>query len=110
MVDTKKSVNGAAATTISRNAYNEVGQLRTKRLHSTNGTAWGQLVTYSYNTRGWVTTADAPLFKQVLGYNAGTAPQYNGNITSQAFTRSEEHTSALQSLMRISYAVFCLKK
>src|SRR3546814_9717174 len=25
-------------------------------------------------------------------------------------SRSEEHTSALQSLMRISYAVFCLKK
>src|SRR3546814_6521414 len=31
---------------------------------------------------------------------------------SAAFTarRSEEHTSELQSLMRISYAVFCLKK
>src|SRR3546814_6585651 len=27
-----------------------------------------------------------------------------------AFLRSEEHTSELQSLMRISYAVFCLKK
>src|SRR3546814_5394521 len=27
-----------------------------------------------------------------------------------AFTRSEEHTSELQSLMRISYAVFCLKQ
>src|SRR3546814_1629577 len=27
-----------------------------------------------------------------------------------AFFRSEEHTSELQSLMRISYAVFCLKK
>src|SRR3546814_4588793 len=27
-----------------------------------------------------------------------------------ATTRSEEHTSELQSLMRISYAVFCLKK
>src|SRR3546814_3004262 len=26
------------------------------------------------------------------------------------FQRSEEHTSELQSLMRISYAVFCLKK
>src|SRR3546814_8453820 len=26
------------------------------------------------------------------------------------FLRSEEHTSELQSLMRISYAVFCLKK
>src|SRR3546814_7968551 len=28
----------------------------------------------------------------------------------QADNRSEEHTSELQSLMRISYAVFCLKK
>src|SRR3546814_2709144 len=28
----------------------------------------------------------------------------------QFFHRSEEHTSELQSLMRISYAVFCLKK
>src|SRR3546814_4135977 len=28
----------------------------------------------------------------------------------QAGKRSEEHTSELQSLMRISYAVFCLKK
>src|SRR3546814_8474731 len=28
----------------------------------------------------------------------------------QAEMRSEEHTSELQSLMRISYAVFCLKK
>src|SRR3546814_6355579 len=29
---------------------------------------------------------------------------------SQSSPRSEEHTSELQSLMRISYAVFCLKK
>src|SRR3546814_8850993 len=29
---------------------------------------------------------------------------------SQPSARSEEHTSELQSLMRISYAVFCLKK
>src|SRR3546814_8674892 len=28
----------------------------------------------------------------------------------QTISRSEEHTSELQSLMRISYAVFCLKK
>src|SRR3546814_5230237 len=28
----------------------------------------------------------------------------------EIWTRSEEHTSELQSLMRISYAVFCLKK
>src|SRR3546814_2701307 len=30
--------------------------------------------------------------------------------TRDAAVRSEEHTSELQSLMRISYAVFCLKK
>src|SRR3546814_6349044 len=29
---------------------------------------------------------------------------------SEIVSRSEEHTSELQSLMRISYAVFCLKK
>src|SRR3546814_10436848 len=31
-------------------------------------------------------------------------------VDSTAGLRSEEHTSELQSLMRISYAVFCLKK
>src|SRR3546814_327209 len=31
-----------------------------------------------------------------------------GNIFSKGSVRSEEHTSELQSLMRISYAVFCL--
>src|SRR3546814_7703207 len=31
-------------------------------------------------------------------------------IGDQVSERSEEHTSELQSLMRISYAVFCLKK
>src|SRR3546814_5858273 len=31
-------------------------------------------------------------------------------LEKRIFARSEEHTSELQSLMRISYAVFCLKK
>src|SRR3546814_1848084 len=31
-------------------------------------------------------------------------------LRDRVFKRSEEHTSELQSLMRISYAVFCLKK
>src|SRR3546814_7282213 len=31
-------------------------------------------------------------------------------VDRPTLTRSEEHTSELQSLMRISYAVFCLKK
>src|SRR3546814_9363823 len=39
----------------------------------------------------------------ILGFNSGK----NGTVTG---LRSEEHMSELQSLMRISYAVFCLKK
>src|SRR3546814_5231111 len=35
-------------------------------------------------------------------------PHMDGSVTLSL--RSEEHTSELQSLMRISYAVFCLKK
>src|SRR3546814_3058235 len=39
-------------------------------------------------------------------------PVSNSPVSSNApgVDRSEEHTSELQSLMRISYAVFCLKK
>src|SRR3546814_1269656 len=36
-------------------------------------------------------------------------PQVN-SFSDTSLQRSEEHTSELQSLMRISYAVFCLKK
>src|SRR3546814_2849821 len=37
-------------------------------------------------------------------------PAAAGRIAGIVEERSEEHTSELQSLMRISYAVFCLKK
>src|SRR3546814_6321894 len=42
---------------------------------------------------------------------AGTVLASGAKLTQDvAVKRSEEHTSELQSLMRISYAVFCLKK
>src|SRR3546814_5829890 len=37
-------------------------------------------------------------------------PSERGRDRRSSKARSEEHTSELQSLMRISYAVFCLKK
>src|SRR3546814_3624674 len=43
-------------------------------------------------------------FMYATGKRFGLGPDGTG------FDRSEEHTSELQSLMRISYAVFCLKK
>src|SRR3546814_1609154 len=41
----------------------------------------------------------------ILGFSEMLTGGYAGDLN-----RSEEHTSELQSLMRISYAVFCLKK
>src|SRR3546814_4001434 len=50
----------------------------------------------------------------VLTVHAGFEPRSSKygaqSIPSALGARSEEHTSELQSLMRISYAVFCLKK
>src|SRR3546814_7433183 len=45
----------------------------------------------------------------VSAFNA-EALQSSGVANLADLSRSEEHTSELQSLMRISYAVFCLKK
>src|SRR3546814_1793103 len=41
---------------------------------------------------------------------AGVAVGGSSHALRRGGARSEEHTSELQSLMRISYAVFCLKK
>src|SRR3546814_8652414 len=46
------------------------------------------------------------------GYNRDMAEQRDDDDLTETVdaARSEEHTSELQSLMRISYAVFCLQK
>src|SRR3546814_7682881 len=44
-----------------------------------------------------------------IGFGIGWVGEVAGE-TDDVVDRSEEHTSELQSLMRISYAVFCLKK
>src|SRR3546814_4941787 len=47
--------------------------------------------------------------KEAPGRHKTLPPAQKAELGSTAL-RSEEHTSELQSLMRISYAVFCLKK
>src|SRR3546814_7220605 len=54
------------------------------------------------------------LTSSVMSSNVKTKPPTPESVTSRVIRmlnmrRSEEHTSELQSLMRISYAVFCLK-
>src|SRR3546814_8029464 len=57
-------------------------------------------------------SAAYPLWAEVVG-NWNTLDGDDNAAKTRSHTagiRSEEHTSELQSLMRISYAVFCLKK
>src|SRR3546814_6754527 len=50
------------------------------------------------------------LFHKALDLYESEKLDYTRAALEQPTARSEEHTSELQSLMRISYAVFCLKK
>src|SRR3546814_2056601 len=64
---------------------------------------WGGLAEYARVSGDWLVPLQAPFTpRQAMGI--GTAGY------TAMLCRSEEHTSELQSLMRISYAVFCLKK
>src|SRR3546814_1213761 len=64
-----------------------------------------------HRTVPWVAIRERPTKVRVAMpmANAGRAGLYKSAKTERC-GRSEEHTSELQSLMRISYAVFCLKK
>src|SRR3546814_5783351 len=59
---------------------------------------------------GGASAATAPCQRDGGGHPVGIGGRapHQGRVGPSA--RSEEHTSELQSLMRISYAVFCLKK
>src|SRR3546814_1884448 len=71
--------------------------------------AW-QLADALAGSGGDVSSVDA------VGYGGAAAAPDLAQVMRRTFPnalpgqRSEEHTSELQSLMRISYAVFCLKK
>src|SRR3546814_10710409 len=47
---------------------------------------------------------------EIIRVNPTTLESPTADYVTEIQLRSEEHTSELQSLMRISYAVFCLKK
>src|SRR3546814_2286478 len=66
------------------------------------------LFPYTTLFRSWYRTFPSVPLKRAVG-GIGLVPDVPCPHR-EASLRSEEHTSELQSLMRISYAVFCLKK
>src|SRR3546814_7087584 len=88
---------------------------------------WSSDVCSSDLYPGEIQPTGRPAEQQAPGDDADHQPKHYAGIDAPEFhdaryggraelfarpqrTRSEEHTSELQSLMRISYAVFCLKK
>src|SRR3546814_1968995 len=66
---------------------------------------------FAYGRQGLDTATRLGQWRPGIAYHSGTAPApYTAGGAIGAALRSEEHTSELQSLMCISYAVFCLKK
>src|SRR3546814_3824096 len=60
---------------------------------------------------GDTVTAGQPVASiEAMKMEAAITSPVDGVVERGVIGRSEEHTSELQSLMRISYAVFCLKK
>src|SRR3546814_3677479 len=65
----------------------------------------------SMSQRSWWTVWNTHLSAPVLTSSATMDEEYFSTASLRFMpNRSEEHTSELQSLMRNSYAVFCLKK
>src|SRR3546814_8744144 len=83
-------------------AWEDIDELVATRLDDIGGPH-----SHSNYPWGWAQAGNSPL----RWYKQNT---YGGGVRDPLVVhwpnRSEEHTSELQSLMRISYAVFCLKK
>ena len=105
---TMESINGADEVVLSKLAYNELGQLLRKDLHSIdNGTNFLQHTEYAYNERGWLNKSRSNEFSFRLKYDLGTIPQYSGNIANQewgagdsypnTFTYSYDHLNRLEN-------------
>jgi RHS repeat-associated protein len=101
LLKAKHQVNAQEEVTLNENAYNEMGQLLTKKLHQTvSQPAPLQKLDYSYNIRGWLNAVNQPyvdmanydetdLFSFELHYNttnlSGATAQFNGNIAEQVW-------------------------
>src|SRR3546814_1217525 len=73
------------------------------------GTSMGSAASTAYKL-GQETSGSASVGAGISGMASAAKGAASNRLKSASGLRSEEHTSELQSLMRISYAVFCLKK
>src|SRR3546814_8879137 len=65
---------------------------------------------YETQVMDYASTMKGDAYRAINPMGKVPAIVHRGHVVTECAARSEEHTSELQSLMRISYAVFCLKK
>jgi len=82
---TMQRINTQGEVALNKLDYNELGQLKQKNLHSTDGVSFLQNTRFGYNERGWLKNSTSDQFSIQLNYNdaLNVAPQYNGNISNQ---------------------------
>jgi len=98
--------NSTGTVNIASNEYNDLGQLKTKKLANSI-----QMIDYFYNIRGWLTSINNPedlgsdLFAMRLNYQnneiSGVQSQYNGNISSVIWNTN--YTGKLKSAYGYTY-------
>src|SRR3546814_10194125 len=101
-LDRIEVISGSGGTLWGPNAVNGVINIISKSALDTQGGV----------VRGTASTRErtaAVRYGSTVG-DGGAYRVYANGYNREGLPRSEEHTSELQSLMRISYAVFCLKK
>ncbi|MEA3463003.1 MAG: DUF6443 domain-containing protein [Bacteroidota bacterium] len=92
LLDTYVHYNTDDAIVLAQNQYDELGQLKKKKLHSDDNSDFTESVDYAYNIRGWLTSINNPgglgddkfgmqLFYQNATGSPNTTALYNGNIS-----------------------------
>jgi RHS repeat-associated protein len=129
LLETWHQLNESPPILLSKNEYNELGQLVDKKLHATSSTgSFKQSVDYRYNIRGWLTSINnaelntnssndetGDLFGMNLAYNddlstgnANTDPnldlrQYNGNISAIKWSKNLGLSEVKESAYNFKY-------
>ena len=99
-----KQLNGDIKRTIAQSSYDELGQLKTKRLHVTGTDTQLETLNYGYNIRGWLKSINkdflnspnstANWFGQELSYDYGFGVnQVNGNIAGEVWKSGGDDVS-----------------
>nr|WP_315423729.1 DUF6443 domain-containing protein [uncultured Pedobacter sp.] len=80
-----QNINKRGEVAISKLSYDQIGQLKERKQHSTDGNIFLRNTKYSYNERGWLKNAVSDQFSLQLNYQdaLNVQPQYNGNISNQ---------------------------